>query len=196
MAQAEIVDPGQYIPEALGVAWCEFYGTKDGNTVKINVTQRSMKGSEDALRKLMETIRVAADEYNMKPYPVHHHHKPAPAAIAPEPERVDTQQPKVVSSAPVTEEDTEQTETCDATELFANTSEGKVYWKVRCGRWQQYGVTVWPEVLEAAGLTDLDPGNTYDLNGWDAKVLLVVSSKTGNLTPKKVVSLSNSDAPF
>lgn len=52
--------------------------------------------------------------------------------------------------------------------LVGSVTEGKTYWKVKGGKFEKYGVTVWPEVLEAAGLTNLNPMQAYDLNGWTA----------------------------
>lgn len=62
--------------------------------------------------------------------------------------------------------------TFEASELFAQTSKGKTYWKIKGGRFSQYGVTVWPEVLNEAikdglilGDDELDPMRTYPLFG-------------------------------
>lgn len=56
----------------------------------------------------------------------------------------------------------------DATELVATVNNGKAYWKVKGGPWTQFGITAWPEVLESAGLTNLNPMETYSLTGWTA----------------------------
>lgn len=63
--------------------------------------------------------------------------------------------------------------TFEAEILAASVNDGKTYWKVKGGQFSKYGVTVWPEVLQAAiqsgALWDvegeLDPLQTYPLSG-------------------------------
>jgi hypothetical protein len=71
--------------------------------------------------------------------------------------------------------------------LVGSTSGDKVYWKVQGGQFSQYGVTVWPEVLEAAGLSGVleHPPQEYDLAGYTAYYTLNDEGK-----PKKVVNLA------
>lgn len=73
-----------------------------------------------------------------------------------------------------------------AEELVANVHDGKVYWKVKGGRFKQYGVTIWPEVLEKAGFhpEKMDPMATYDIHEFMAHY--VVNDK-GN--PSKIIEL-------
>jgi hypothetical protein len=54
-----------------------------------------------------------------------------------------------------------------AESLVANVMDGKVYWAVQGGQFTQYGVRIWPEVLEAAGYDpdELDPTEKHDLDG-------------------------------
>ena len=56
--------------------------------------------------------------------------------------------------------------------LSPTTSKGKTYWKALGGKFSQYGVSVWPEVLEAAGFSDLDPMREYGIPGWTAEYIL------------------------
>lgn len=56
----------------------------------------------------------------------------------------------------------------NCTSLGATVNDGKAYWKVKGGKFEKFGVTVWPEVLEAAGFIDLDPMQTYSLTGYVA----------------------------
>lgn len=67
---------------------------------------------------------------------------------------------------------TEQRFTAD--KMTATVNDGKAYWKVRGGMFQKYGVTIWPEVLEAAGFdaAAMDPLTVYDLAGWTAVYIL------------------------
>lgn len=76
----------------------------------------------------------------------------------------------------------EQTYAC--TELAATITNGRTLWRVKGGSFGQYGVTVWPEVLEAAGLTDLEPEKAYDLQGWQATWIADAQGR------KKVVRLA------
>jgi len=78
----------------------------------------------------------------------------------------------------------------EATQLVPNVNDGTVYWKVKGGRFQKWGVTIWPEVLEKAGFVveELDPINGRDLEGWVA--VYVLDEEKGH--PKKVVELRQS----
>ena len=82
--------------------------------------------------------------------------------------------------------------TFEADELFANVSKGKTYWKGKGGRFSQYGVTIWPEVLEDAmksGLIteeELDPMRSYPLGG-----LVACYVENDNGKPQKVTRLVN-----
>lgn len=70
--------------------------------------------------------------------------------------------------------------------LVASVTEGKVYWKVKGGRWSKYGVSIWPEVLEAASLTDLDPTQQYNLANF--KTAVYINNDKGQ--PSKVLQLT------
>jgi len=79
-----------------------------------------------------------------------------------------------------------QRETFQAQTLGATTDKGKVYWKVYGGRFSKYGVTIWPETLQAAGydVENLDPAQTYNLAGYTATYVCKEDGK-----PSKVVEL-------
>ena len=64
--------------------------------------------------------------------------------------------------------------TFPATELSATIMKGKPYWGITGGRWQK-PVRIWPEVLEKAGIAEvnkdtglamLDDHQVYDMTGW------------------------------
>lgn len=76
--------------------------------------------------------------------------------------------------------------TFEASKLVANVNEGNVYWKVKGGKFSRHGVTIWPEVLEAAGFEpdNLDPTETYSLSGSTAHYVV---NENGN--PQKVIKL-------
>ncbi len=75
----------------------------------------------------------------------------------------------------------------DAVELVGESSGGKDAWKVKGGKWTQWGVRIWPEVLDAAGIPseNLDVDKTYKLDGYTA---YYVENDQGN--PQKVVNLA------
>lgn len=77
--------------------------------------------------------------------------------------------------------------TFPAETLVANVHNGKTYWKVQGGQFSKYGVTIWPEVMAAAGLDpdQLDAMQTYDLTGRTATYCV---TEEGN--PQKVTALS------
>lgn len=58
--------------------------------------------------------------------------------------------------------------TFQAKTLVASVTEGTAYWKVKGGQFTKFGVMIWPEILEAAGFHDLNPLETYELNGFTA----------------------------
>ena len=78
---------------------------------------------------------------------------------------------------------TQTTHTFPAGTLSATITDGKTYWKVKGGRFGKWGVTIWPEILDAAGFDALDPGTPYNLSGWTAEYV----EKDGK--PDKVVRL-------
>lgn len=83
---------------------------------------------------------------------------------------------------------TQQTDlSFDASLLVGSMANGKTYWKVQGGQFSQFGVTIWPEVLVEAGffVDDLDPAQTYNLDGYIAHYVLNDKSK-----PSKIVKLS------
>jgi len=73
-----------------------------------------------------------------------------------------------------------------ADSLVALVTDGKAYWKVKAGEYQKFGVSIWPEALEAAGFNvdDLNPLKPVDLRGWTAVCTLKDDGKA-----KKVIRL-------
>lgn len=92
----QLQEINQAMGEAGGIAFCELWGIstdEDGikHPVRINVTARDLT-SISALRQLMETIKIAREEYKLKPYqpnsgyvskPVQEEPKPATNRPAP-----------------------------------------------------------------------------------------------------------------
>jgi hypothetical protein len=70
-------------------------------------------------------------------------------------------------------------------EISATVADGKVYWRVKGGEFQKWGVIVYSEVLDAAGLTErMNPLKPFAEGGWVATYTLKENGK-----PKKVTAL-------
>lgn len=61
----------------------------------------------------------------------------------------------------------------------------KTFWRVKGGKFTKHGVTVWPEVLEAAGFATDMGAQVYALDGWHAEYVLREDGKT----PDKITRL-------
>lgn len=74
--------------------------------------------------------------------------------------------------------------TFKAEKLVATITDGKTYWKVKGGKFAQYGVSIWPEVIAAAGwdADALKPTETYNLTGYVAHYALNDKGKPGKVT--------------
>jgi len=71
-----------------------------------------------------------------------------------------------------------------AATLVGSVTAGKSYWKVLGGQFTKFGVTVWPEVLQASGfdLNGLVAGSTYSLEGRTAFYTLKADGKPEKVT--------------
>lgn len=80
--------------------------------------------------------------------------------------------------------------TFNAEKLTATVSDGKTYWKVKGGQFSQYGVTIWPEVLAAAGFSadDMNPTTVYNLNGYQAYYSLNDKGKPAKVTLLELIA--------
>lgn len=68
--------------------------------------------------------------------------------------------------------------------ITATVSDGKAYWRVKGGDFQKWGVAIYPEVLEAAGLNNINPLVPYTEPG-----LVAYYSVKEDGKPKKIVRL-------
>lgn len=94
----------------------------------------------------------------------------APEASAPAPitTTTTTAQPTATATpAPVQASNGHGDQYFDAEALAGSITDGKAYWKVKGGRFTQWGVTIWPETISAAGL-EVKNGELYTLKGWRA----------------------------
>lgn len=77
-----------------------------------------------------------------------------------------------------------------AERLVGSVSDGKPYWKVKGDRFQDYGINVWPEVLQPALVNGLIPGLEgelnpmveYSMSGWVAHYSLKDNGKPAKVT--------------
>lgn len=121
-----------------------------------------------------------------------------PTVQAPVPEPVETKpvvQPTIVSQPiPVPVQAGQQAQPTQPAQplatfftaefMEATTRGGKEYWKVYGGPFVKYGVTIWPEIMEAAGLIGLDASARINVSGWTAEYVV---NERGN--PQKVVAM-------
>lgn len=95
----QLQDINQAMGEAGGIAFCELWGIstdEDGvkHPVKINVTARDLT-SISALRQLMGTIKIAREEYKLKPYQPNSGYVSKPVQEEAKPVNQSTNRPKV-----------------------------------------------------------------------------------------------------
>lgn len=106
---------------------------------------------------------------------------PAPAGPAAPPPAAGGTLPPVAGGQPAGDL------TFEAKTLEGERKKGKNYWKVKGGKFSRHGVTIWEEVLTAAGFVfeALNPDEVYSLAGYVAHYEL--DPESGN--PKKVTHL-------
>lgn len=87
-------------------------------------------------------------------------------------------------SVPTDGQDSGQRVMFPADVLTVNASSGKRYFKIKGGRFAKFGVTVWPEVLQAAGIDPDEITKDTPLTGYVAHAEVAADGK-----PSKVVKL-------
>jgi hypothetical protein len=152
----------------------------DGETVRFQITSRYGSTPEKIVKTTkanIEAFRALRQEFPRQFAPV----------AQPEPVRV-----------PVSDSGNELPEvnTFVAEKLDVSLHNGKYYFKVIGGKFTKYGVTVWDEVLKAAGLQiDMsNPTNLPNIEGWRADY--ITKEKDGKTVPDKVTRLLPGKAPF
>ena len=145
-------------------------------TIRAITNEELLESQEDLVKRL---IKIGVVPYGAsKPATVSQNTPPT------QPEFQTTTQPPPVQAEGLTNPDA--TYTFEAERLVGSTTGDKTYWKVQGGKFSQYGVTIWPEVLEAAGFAaDQDPTQEYTLEGYTAYYTLNEKGK-----PNKVVNLA------
>jgi hypothetical protein len=162
-----------------------FYGiTKNGWNCQWTIraiTNEELIESQADLIKRLEAIGVVPKAVGRQPDAVS---QDTPAASALPVSSVNLPGAAPVQAAGLTNPDAAYT--FDAERLVGSTQGDKVYWKVQGGKFSKFGVTVWPEVLEAAGFAaEQDPTQEYNLEGYTAYYTLKDDGK-----PNKVVNLA------
>lgn len=74
-----------------------------------------------------------------------------------------------------------------AEQMIATVADGNVYWKIKGGQYQKFGVSIWPEALEASGFDpeNMNPMKPIDLTGKTAHFTVKENGQ-----PRKVIKLS------
>lgn len=78
--------------------------------------------------------------------------------------------------------------TIEVTKVSIEMKDGKPLWKLHGGQWEKFGVRVWPEVLDKAGVVHKGRTKGGEVKGWKATIL-VNTDKDGKQKPSKVVDL-------
>ena len=160
--------------------WVDTDGFRHQITVRANTGAQLLERIDAARTNLMK--RGATPSGQSSP-PTTHQEAPGQAQSA----------PPTVTTPPEAAAQHEGSLSFEAESLVGSTSEGKTYWKVKGGKFIKFGVTIWPEVLKAAGFDAdiLNPAMTYDLTGYTATYLLnAEKSRPEKEVPDKVVKLT------
>lgn len=136
-------------------------GSKGGDILLTVVEGSTVEDVQGVIDTLDAGVKYAAEKYNLTPQT---DSGPGPRLIG-------------AGSEP------QQGDFFNAETLTATVDNGKAYWKVKGGRFQKWGVAIYPEVLEAAGI-EADPLQPQSLAGWVAHYQ---TNDKGN--PKKVTRL-------
>ncbi len=147
-----------------------------GEGVRFQITSRHGSTPEKIVRNVKTAI--AAYEMLRQDYPRNVVQPPAPQE--PHYESIDD-----------SGQETPASKTFVADKLNVDMHNGKFYFKVIGAPWTQYGVTVWPEVLEQAKVqVDFNsvPPRVPSIAGWKAEY--VMKEHNGKMVPDKVTKLS------
>lgn len=134
---------------------------------------------------LTDNGAIPCDFYGKPMQPASHAAPAAPASSSALPETLSSPTPLSQPANPPPAEE-QAFHSFEAEELVASMHEGKTYWKVKGGHFKLYGVTIWPEVLESAGINpeELDIQKTYNLQRFNA---IFITNDAGK--PQKIVRL-------
>lgn len=177
-------------PEA--PASLNFYGvTSKGWNVQFTLRDAD---EMNLVMRFAEFSKLLEEKYHVTPKPVGQQPQPTPADYAPPvvaPAALAPMPPAPATQATFEPGSKANLLEFDAVSLDGSMNKGKTYWKVKGGQFSKYGVTVWPEVLEAAGfdIAHLDPNVTYDLHGFKARYQMGPNDQ-GVMKPEKVYELA------
>ena len=147
---------------------------ENGDALHISVTNRFGASVEQIVSTTMNHIEALSKLRAQYPRPV----VPVPDAGEPVRVSVDENGNEVRPSKFFT-----------ADEISVDMHDNKLYAKVKGKPFTQYGVPVWPEVLEPAGLKIVPGEPAPDIKGWKAEYV-EKEGKEGKWVPAKVISLT------
>jgi predicted ester cyclase len=128
----------------------------DGETVRFQVTNRYGASPE----KIVKTVRANIEAYTIL-------RQAFPRMIVQAPPQ---QQPPEPQYQPIDDSGSNlpPVNSFTAEKLSVSFTDGKFRFKVMGGKFTQYGITAWDEVIEAAGLKfdAANPGNIPNIAGW------------------------------
>lgn len=195
------------LPEMKGIAFTDLWGqTKDGQWYKINITERAPEGSAHALKGLMDTIN-AAEKLGLRVTKTGGVSQPADDPFTdPQPDQGDMfldDGPQTPSQVPA---QAGGIEVIPADKLLCEITDGKKYFKIKGGNYSKFGVRVWDEVLEAAGM-DMSKvqAKEYDITSknLDAVIEKWIDQRTkkermkvGELVPRQAQVPDEEEVPF
>lgn len=146
----------------------------DGETVDFQITSRYGASTE----KILKTASHAIEAYQML-------RQEFPRNFIAPPARKEPEYHPIIDGG----EDGNSlpaVESFIADSLTVSMHNNKFYFKVMGGKFTKYGVTVWDEVMKAAGVTP-DPANLPNIAGW--KCEYITKQKDGKTVPDKVTRL-------
>ena len=175
--------------EARAIAFCEVYAP-DGT--RINVTARE-GATADTVALTAMALWDGLDILRNLGWRTNGTQRKAAQASAPVPVPQVQHEPP---SAPSAGDNGSGSETFLAESITPQVSpNGNRYYSVRGGRVKKHGVTAWPEVAEPQikaitdyDLTMLEVGQTWDVSGWEIRVLAEIPD--GKEYPNKVTAFS------
>jgi hypothetical protein len=185
------VDASIENPEQASTNFYWLYTTKD-QTFNLQTTIRGVLDFEQIKAHVNSALGAIAfiNEIGGQAKDLRNKYDTTPAATLPQPTAVETIIAEVQKADPIFNQGAHDitqnvVESFDTEKLAVTISNGKKYFKVKGGMWSKYGVTVWDEVLVAAGIpVGKLEAQEYNLVGYKATFTRKADGK-----PEKVTQL-------
>lgn len=194
-----------HLPESPAVVWTKFQsklGFVWSLTFRAGLTPESEREALSQLRRQVELFEAGAEKLNWLPVANGHDVTATPAPPQQKPARPGQSPPPGGSAPPATPSVAGSggnggALSFEAQSLAATISDGKVYWRIKGGRFSKHGVNIWPEVLEASGWDPdgLDPTTTYNVTGYTAHYVLNDKGNPGKVTKLDKAGVTQSPPP-